>query len=282
MTSAVFLNWNSFSAHHQQHNAALKWFRMLMEKESVPVKEQSTRQLEPQCTIGQITHPKGVDYSFDLEPTVPWSWLEMVAQMTDESIEYVCMGPDGRSGGLTGADFSVRPGSYDHKRHSADYQGGQPDRSRGQTDRSRGQTDRSGHSGQPAAVILGTWDFALHRADGSVLRVHPHWKGTKIDSMEMPPGAEYPEMQPPRKGVGRSDGRGTFSHYKNFNVSSDKLRFDPNKRLDPMKQPAAEPQSRQDPGASTPPGAVPRGMPPPPPPPPSRPPLPPPPPPPAD
>ena len=277
MTSAVFLNWNSFSAHHQQHNAALKWFRMQTEKDSAPVSEQTSHRLEPQCTIGQIDHQKGVDYSFDLEAKVPWSWMEMVAQMTDDSIEYVCKGPSGRSGGLMHADFSVRPGSYDHKRHHQDYRRGQPDRS-------RGQTDRAGRSGEPAAV-LGQWDFALHRADGSVLRVHPNWKGTKIASMEMPPDADYAEMPLPKKGVGRSDGRGTFSHYKNFNVSKDKIRFDPNKRLDPMKQPAAEPQSRQDPGASTPPGAVPRGMPPPPPPPPppsSRPPLPPPPPHPAD
>ena len=273
--SPAFLQWDSFSAHYRQHNAALKWFRMLTEKDRMPVSDQTSHRLEPQCLIGQIDHQKGVDYSFDLEAKVPWSWMEMVAQMTDESIEYVCQGPSGRSGGLMHAEFSVRPGSYDHKRHHADYRRGQPDRS-------RGQTDRAGRSGEPAAVM---WDFALHRADGSVLRVHPQWKGTKIESMEMPPGAEYPEMQPPRKGVGRSDGRGTFSHYKNFNVSSDKLRFDPNKRLDPMKQPAVEPQSRQDPGASTPPGGVPCGMPPPPPPPPpppSRPPLPPPPPPPAD
>ena len=71
----LFLHWTSFSAHYKQHNAALKWFRMLMEKDSAPVSEQSTRQLEPQCTIGQITHPKGVDYSFDLEAKVPWSWM---------------------------------------------------------------------------------------------------------------------------------------------------------------------------------------------------------------
>ena len=247
-----FLNWSSFSAHYKQHSAALKWFRMLAEKDSVPVSEQPTRQLWPQSTIGQIIHPKGVDYSFDPNSKVPWSWVEMVAQMTDDSIEYVCMGPSGRSGGLTHADFSVRPGSYDHKRHSADYSRGQPDRSRGQPDRSRPR-------GQPAAV-LGQWDFALHRADGSVLRVHPQWKGTKIQSMEMPPGASYEEMQPPRRGVGQSDGPGTFRYYKTFNVTSDRLRFDP------MKQPAVEPQSRLDTGGSTPAGGLPYGLPPPPPP----------------
>ena len=217
---ALFLHWTSFSAHYKQHNAALKWFRMLAENDTLPVHAQATRQLCTQCTIGQISHPKGTDYSFNLEPKVPWTWIEMVSQMTDDSIEYVCLGPEGRSGGLTHAECSVRPGSYDHKRHTADYRSGQPDRS-------RGQADRNGRRFQPAATVLGVWDFALHRADGSVLRVHPPWNGTKIESMEMPPGAEYEAMQLPRRGVGQSDGRGTFRYYKTLNVSSDRLRFDP-------------------------------------------------------
>ena len=250
--SPAFRQWDSFSAHCRQHNAALKWFRMLTEKDRMPVSDQTSHRLEPQCTIGQINHQKGVDYSFDLEAKVPWSWMEMVAQMTDESIEYVCQGPSGCSGGLMHADFSVRPGSYDHKRHHADHRRGQPDRS-------RGQTDRAGRSGEPAAV-LGQWDFALHRADGSVLRVHPNWNGTKIASMEMPPDADYADMPLPKKGVGRSDGRGTFRFYKNLNVDSNKIRFDPDKK------PAVEPQSRHDPRASTPDGDFPHGVPPPPPP----------------
>ena len=69
----------------------------------------------------------------------------MVAQMTDDSIEYVCTGPEGRSGGLTRCTVSVRPGSYDHKRHAII--------------RSSGLTI----SGQQK---LATWDFVLHRKDG--------------------------------------------------------------------------------------------------------------------
>ena len=46
-----------------------------------------------------------------------WSWLEMLAQLDEDSMAFVVQGEDNRSRGLVGCDIAMRPGSYDHKRH---------------------------------------------------------------------------------------------------------------------------------------------------------------------
>ncbi len=93
---------------------------------------------------------------------------------------------------------SAPPGSYDHSRAV--------------------QTDLE--------VRLPCWDFVLVRADHSTLRMKPSWKGTKISCVE---GVlATPQIALPAKGIGKSDGKGTFQRYlrEQRNMT---LRFDPQK-----------------------------------------------------
>ena len=65
-------------------------------------------------------------FEFDESQTWNWHWLELVAQLNDESIAYVVNGPNNRSGGMTECWLSMQPGSYDHKRHHQLQTQGQP------------------------------------------------------------------------------------------------------------------------------------------------------------
>ena len=65
-------------------------------------------------------------------------------------------------------------------------------------------------------------DFLVRRADGTGVRLHPQKTKRTIDAYD-----EHPHPQPvptPRRGVGRSDGRGTFKRYKELGVTRT-LRF---------------------------------------------------------
>ncbi len=67
-------------------------------------------------------------------------------------------------------------------------------------------------------------DFLVRRADGTGVRLHPQKTKNKIDAYD-----EHPHPQPvptPRRGVGKSDWKGTFKHYKVLGVTRT-LRFAP-------------------------------------------------------
>ena len=67
--------------------------------------------------VPQVRHADfGMEYEVGDEWNVRWSWHEMVAQLDDASMQEVVCGPAGRSRGLVGCSFAVRPNSYDHKR----------------------------------------------------------------------------------------------------------------------------------------------------------------------
>ena len=114
----------------------------------------------------------------------------MIAQMTEESREKVVNGPNGHSGGVVGCSFAVRPNSYDHGRSNMIKE----------------------KTGAGPKVKLPIWDFVVHRADGSAIRVHPEWSKPRFPSF----AAEgHPQVvEPPWAGLGGSDGRGTYAHYK--------------------------------------------------------------------
>ena len=62
-----------------------------------------------QALVGVISHAlKGMEYSF-AEERIEWSWLEMVAQLTNESMKKVVEGEDGRSRGHLLAAWSDGP-----------------------------------------------------------------------------------------------------------------------------------------------------------------------------
>ena len=180
-----------FTAGARWHNAALKWFRDSCERDGVA---QIIFSNQTKAAVADITHPKGMDYSFDESKTWQWSWWEMVAMLDHGSREYV-VGLD-RSGGLVACRFEPRPNSYDHKRHHAGQ--GTPD------------------------TKMRIWDFVLIRKDGSGVRLHPAWKTTKVESFAVEGHEE--EVPIPSKGLGKSDGPGTYRAYKD--IGSDRtLRF---------------------------------------------------------
>ena len=111
-----------------------------------------------------------------------WSWWELVAQLDDESLEYVVQDGDS-SRGLIACEVRPRPNSYDHKR----------------------QVQRTD------VPQLREWDFVLIRSDATAVRLHPGWSTTKIPTFAVE-GHTAP-VEIPRSGLGRSDGPGTFRHY---------------------------------------------------------------------
>ena len=137
-----------------------------------------------------------LEYDFDTDDMRSWSWMEMVAQLDDASIEFVVTG-EGRSGGLVGCDLSTRPGSYDHSRRHQLEDGG--------------ATVAAQH-GFEGIYQLPTWDFVLRRDDGSAIRLHPQWSTQKVVSFPAEGHAE--PVEPPIAGLGKSDGRGTYKKYK--------------------------------------------------------------------
>ena len=194
-----------WSGSYKQHNAALKFFRFTQEDEDPEAAQPLVFNNTEHVAVAAIVKGKGMDYDFDRTQMVSWSWWEMVAQMDAESINVVCHGPENRSRGVVGCEFSPRPNSYDHKRHHQLKHAQQ-------------------HYGNPQ---LRVWDFVLKRDDGSALRVHPQWSTTKIETYEVEGHAE--QVEPPTAGLGNSDGRGTYKYYKDVGTQG-LLRFDPNKR----------------------------------------------------
>ena len=121
-------------------------------------------------------------------------------------MEEVVCGPEGRSRGLVRCEFSERPKSYDHPLHC--------------------QKSQGGHA--PPQQKLRAWDFVLIRDDGTGLRVHPEWIKNNISTAKMEGHAE--EVPPPERGLGNSDGPGTYKHYKTVCSSGPELKFDKSKR----------------------------------------------------
>jgi hypothetical protein len=198
-----FLAVKRFAQHHKQHNAALKYLRAVEEAKTVPASNADF--LPESMEVCVIQHPKGMDFHIDWENKTNWSWIEMVAQLVDDDIRFAVNGPDGRSGGLVGCTFEPRPLSYDHKRHH-----------------------KLRLEGVPASEQqrLSVWDFVLHRKDGSAFRFHPQWKAKKVETF--PHEAHTRLVEPPSKGLGKSDGPGTYKFYKELD-SACALKFDPQK-----------------------------------------------------
>ncbi len=110
-------------------------------------------------------------------------------------------GPAG--GALIGCSLEVRPNSYDHMRQSI--------------------VRARQFAGQRVKVKLPMWDFALHRDDGTGVRLHPHWGDRKVEALPLVPHADT--VRPPTAGLGGSDGSGTFRWYKDLGVER-KVKFD--------------------------------------------------------
>ena len=169
-----------------------------------------------QALVGVISNAlKGMVYSF-AEERIEWSWLEMVAQLTNESMKKVVEGEDGRSRGLVGWAFAIRENGYDHKRHVAAV-----------------AACRDQKTPQ-----LPPWDFVLFRDDGSGLRLHPEWSKTAVAAYHVDCHEE--PVMPPMKGCGESWGSGTYRYYKKLGVINN-LKFDARKGAKLGSEPKTSP-----------------------------------------
>ena len=203
-----FRSLRPFTAACSQHNGALKFFRSREEWVDDPFQSPSLEfHASAPTAVAVINHPKGMAWTFTGEWR-QWSWHEMIAQLDDDSMKKVVTGFEGRSGGLVGCSFAIRPGSYDHKRHNM-------------------LIKTATNSEQKLPI----WDFVVHREDGAGIRLHPQWKGTVVETIEELGHAEASVVVtvPPRRGLGRSDGPGTYKKYKDIGIT-EKMRFDSSKK----------------------------------------------------
>ena len=204
-----FRSFRPFTSTYKQHNAALKFFRGQQELQDDPMQSPCLQfHVSTPTAVAAIKHAsKGMTWEFSDERT-EWSWHEMIAQLDEASMEEVVNGPAFRSRGLVGCSFAIRPGSYDHKRSHMLRQ-----------------------SGATIQHKLPYWDFVVHREDGSGIRLHPSWTKTFVETLEEPVHAEALAVVtvPPRRGLGRSDGRGTYKKYKNIEWTK-QMRFDAAKK----------------------------------------------------
>ena len=185
-----FAAWGQFSEGYKQRNAALTFLREQQENADDP-SNSPTLHLDAYgwTAVAVIDHDaKGMAWKWKDE-TRMWSWHEMIAQMTEESRATVVNGPQGRSCGVVGCSFAVRPNSYDH-----------------------GRSHMLKETSRAPSVKLPIWDFVVHRADGTAIRLHPEWSKPRFPSFAAEGHGEV--VQPPRAGLGRSDGRGTYRSYK--------------------------------------------------------------------
>ncbi len=193
-----------FTGTYRQHNAALKWLRGTYEDNNDPWASPPTTFSNTEVTaVAALLKTDGMEYDFDADDMRSWSWMEMVAQLDDASMEFVVIG-EGRSRGLVGCDMAIRPGSYDHSRHHQFEEGGRIAAAR--------------HGYQGGATRLPTWDFVLRREDGSAIRLHPQWSTLKVLTFLAEGHAE--PVEPPKAGLGKSDGRGTYKKYKDMAQSA--------------------------------------------------------------
>ena len=181
-----FERFTVFTGSYKQRNAALKYFRDVCERENSDGFRFSNQE---KAAVAAIVHPKGMSFEFDGDDMREWSWLEMVGQLDRESLAYVVEDGD-RSRGLVACEIRWRPGSYDHKRHHEKRLAERPEEH----------------------ITLPVWDFVLIRSDQSGVRLHPQWSTPKVETYAVE-GHET-EVRIPTRGVGESDGPGTYKHFK--------------------------------------------------------------------
>ena len=128
---------------------------------------------------------KGPAYTFVEGRSQQWAWRDMRAACPDSILREVV--------GCGVVQITCQPfwGSYDHKRHDA---GGK----------------KQGPALEGQAPI---WDFVVTQKNGTQTRVHPSQKKKK-GGVEWASMGDAPPSQPPRAGLGKSDGPGTFRSFK--------------------------------------------------------------------
>ena len=208
-----FLGYGPFTGSYRQHNAALKFFRDEHEHRILPFESAPALFSNTQTdAVASVVWGRGQAWGWNRECMVQWSWKEMIAQLDEASMRVAVQGTEGRSRGLVGCYLAPRVGSYDHKRHDLLMQAGRP----------------------MERVQLPVWDFVFERDDGTALRLHPQRSTTQVETYEVEGHAQ--PVQVPRRGLGTSDGRGTYRRYVREHTRAS-LKFDARKgsNLQPFK-----------------------------------------------
>ena len=110
----------AWNGNYKQRNAALKWYRQGLEESNAFLVFDTAVADSIPCIIkdkkaGQ--HQDNTDWSFSDTEKTKWLWLEMVAQLDQETMELMVRGPGGdRSRGLVSCQICACPNSYDHNR----------------------------------------------------------------------------------------------------------------------------------------------------------------------
>ena len=163
----------------QASNEALKHFRD--EAETNNIHAVHIPLTSPTVLVRKCTHGRGEQFIFEAHaPLVPWNWAQMLVRLGPKGQEIV-------GSGLSGLALYQRPNSYDHHRANAIVK-----------------------NGGTVAGPLPIWDFLVTNADGRQWLLHPRWAPkAKCDIISLADaGALLGTI--PAKGLGRSDGPGTY------------------------------------------------------------------------
>ena len=142
----------------------------------------------------------------------------MVAQLSDESMQFVGEGEGGRSRGIVNCCL-LQTSLYDHKRHVPA--------------RTQAARTTAVAGGQTQANMMCVWDFKLTRDDDSFILLHPNYSKTKV---EYKVHDESFDGELPRTGIGGTgrkgvkDNRGTFQYFIHKGVDG-AVRFDAQKTV---------------------------------------------------
>ena len=179
----------SVSQPFRLNNVALKWIRDSHENPpGTPTTDCVDLTLTDPLEIGVIERNNGMNYKFKADERMPWSWRQMLAALNPTAKDFIL----GSNPALGVVRITCAPilGSYDHKRWHA-----------------------ARHLGRPYAddAAVPVWDFFVTRTDGTTVRFHTSYTNNKVEMAKVSDDQMAREMsKPPKRGKGKSDGRGTY------------------------------------------------------------------------
>ena len=156
----------------------------------------------------------------DSDKSRPWEWMQMIAQLDDDSRAVVVNGGEGRSRGIIGCALHQSEG-YDHERTFA-----ARDLAKAKA-KAQGLGKAEQKAAGEAVEMLHQWDFVISREDGSFVLLHPRFSTTKIACK-----SQFPTFdgELPNTGPGGTSGPGTYKHFIVKNVDH-VCRFDAKRKI---------------------------------------------------
>ena len=185
---------NGIRRSYRQHNAALKWFRELLQHSDEHAVVFPNIDLDlPACV-----HEHGMNYNWNYDDMQQWCWLDCVSQLTCASMKILVQGTENRSRGIVQCAIA-HTDKDDYKRHHAMKTMG--------VDTSR--------------MIFREWHFISTRDDGSTCALRPNWSNTRV---QLYTAVKQSEETHANNWGGRKE-PGTYKYFKMHGVDQH-LRFD--------------------------------------------------------